>query len=76
MFDYVAVLLAGSFAALAALGVQQLYTASKSRNKKINMRNAVVAILMNSAVLRAFYFTKVAIPTTWDDGLMMSLFLG
>lgn len=74
-FDYVAVVLAGSFAALAALGIQQLYTASKSRNRKINMRNAVVAILATSAFLRSFYFTKVAIPTTWDDGLMMSLFI-
>ena len=39
------------------------------------MRNAIVLILTVSGILRLFFFIKVSIPSTWDNGFCMALFI-
>jgi len=73
--DYIAVVLAGLYACLCGVGIYLLYSALRTRNKKVNLRNAIVTILTASGILRCLFFVKVAIPTTWDNGFCMALFI-
>ncbi len=75
VLDYIAIVLACLYACLCGAGIFLLYSALKTRNRKVNLRNAIVTILIASSFLRCLFFIKVAIPTTWDNGLCMALFI-
>ena len=75
VLDYIAIILACMYACLCGTGIFLLYLALKTRNRKLNLRNSIVTILTVSSFLRCLFFMKVTIPTSWDYGICMALFI-
>lgn len=73
-FDYVAFLLLLQYVGLFGVGCHQLSVASKSRNKRLTIRNGIVSILTSATLLRIIFWLKACVPTTISSRTGLFLF--